>query len=164
MTEPERAFLDLVEYARRSQQDPCFICKVIDGTDDPRHHIVYRDAYAIAFLNQYPTLLGYCLVAPVEHRAAVVGDFVEDEYIRLQRLVHRLGRVVSSLVPTERLYILSLGSNQGNAHVHWHVAPLPPGVPYEEQQFHALMIEPRGYLALPADEQAHLASRISAAM
>ena len=44
---------------------------------------------------------------------------------------------------------MSLGSHQGNAHVHWHVAPLPPGVPYEEQQFAALMHEVNGYLDIP---------------
>jgi hypothetical protein len=36
------------------------------------------------------------------------------------------------------LYILSLGSQQGNRHVHWHLAPLPPGVAFENQQFAAL--------------------------
>ncbi len=45
---------------------------------------------------------------------------------------------VPHAVSTERLYGLSLGSHGGNAHVHWHVAPLPPGVPYREQQYAAL--------------------------
>ena len=31
---------------------------------------------------------------------------------------------------------------RANAHVHWHVAPLPPGVPYEQQQFRAVMALP----------------------
>ena len=39
----------------------------------------------------------------------------------------------SEAAPTERLYLLSLGSHQGNAHVHWHIAPLPPGVPYAKR-------------------------------
>ena len=41
-------------------------------------------------------------------------------------------------MPTERLYVLSPGSQQGNRHVHWHLAPLPPGVPFEQQQLTAL--------------------------
>jgi diadenosine tetraphosphate (Ap4A) HIT family hydrolase len=32
------------------------------------------------------------------------------------------------------MYIFTFGSNEGNPHVHWHVVPLPPGVPYEDQQ------------------------------
>ncbi len=50
---------------------------------------------------------------------------------------------VAGALPTGRMYSLSLGSQQGNSHVHWHVAPLPPGVPYEQQQFYALMSEHR---------------------
>jgi ATP adenylyltransferase len=102
------------------------------------------------------------LVAPVEHRVGVVADFGIDEYLRLQAVVHRVGRAVSQAVPCERLYVLSLGSNQGNAHVHWHLAPLPPGTPYEEQQLRSLMAEATGgYLDIPQDDRAALADRIA---
>ena len=67
-------------------------------------------------------------------------------------------------MPTERIYVLSLGSQQGNSHVHWHVAALPPGVPYEEHQFRALMAETKGVLAVTDDEQRELAERISQAI
>src|SRR5207245_10522816 len=76
----------------------------------------FRDAFSIAFPNRFPTLAGYCLLAPLEHREGVVSDFSEDDYLRLQRVVHRLGRAISAVVPTERLYVLSLGSRQGNSH------------------------------------------------
>lgn len=78
------------------------------------------------------------LVAPTEHRERVVDDFSEDEYLALQRVIHRVGRALCRSVPTERLYVLSLGSQEGNRHVHWHLAPLPPGVPFERQQLAAL--------------------------
>jgi len=52
--------------------------------------------------------------------------------------VHRLGRVLAEITSTERLYVFSFGSMQGVAHVHWHIAPLPPGVPFREQQFAAV--------------------------
>jgi diadenosine tetraphosphate (Ap4A) HIT family hydrolase len=81
--------------------------------------------------------------------------------LALQAVVHRVGSAVSAAVPTERLYLMSLGSHEGNAHVHWHVAPLPPGVPYEQQQFAALMFETTGgYLMLTDDELDDLAARI----
>jgi hypothetical protein len=54
---------------------------------------------------------------------------------------------------------MSLGSQQGNRHVHWHVAPLPPGVPYEYQQLAAFSWG-RGVLDLPEHELAALAQRI----
>ena len=65
------------------------------------------------------------------------------------------------MVPAERLYVLSLGSQQGNRHVHWHLAPLPPGVPYPEQQLAALVMS-RGILAIPPAEMAALAGQIRA--
>jgi hypothetical protein len=57
---------------------------------------------------------------------------------------------------TERLYILSLGSQDGNRHVHWHIAPLRPGVPFDEQQLAAL--ESNRVLDLGEDEMAQLAT------
>jgi len=47
--------------------------------------------------------------------------------------------------------------------VHWHVAPLPPGVPYEEQQS-AILDLSRGILPLPEEEMASLARAIRQAL
>ncbi len=89
----------------------------------------------------------------------VTGDFTLDESLALQARVYRVAEAVRQAVPTERVYILSLGSQQGNRHVHWHIAPLPPGVPYREQQLEALRIE-KGILKMSDDEMAALAVRI----
>ena len=62
-------------------------------------------------------------------------------------------------VEAERVYILSLGSQQGNRHVHWHIAPLPYGVPFKQQQLAALGIE-NGFLDIPESECLELAERI----
>jgi hypothetical protein len=58
-------------------------------------------------------------------------------------------------------YLMSLGSQSGNRHVHWHGAPLPPGVPDREQQLAALSWE-RGVVALPDHDMADLAGRLRA--
>jgi diadenosine tetraphosphate (Ap4A) HIT family hydrolase len=71
------------------------------------------------------------------------GDFTPEEYLGMQRAVHRVAEAVREEVGAERMYIFSFGSNQGNALVHWCVVPLPPGTPYEEQQFAALVLERR---------------------
>lgn len=69
--------------------------------------------------------------------------------------MHEVGTAVAAVVPTERLYVLSLGSQQGNAHVHWHLVPLPRGVPYPDQQF-ALVDLAR--LGVPAADTTALAA------
>jgi diadenosine tetraphosphate (Ap4A) HIT family hydrolase len=163
MADAPRVPFDAEEYEQRVRGDAaagkCFICSIISGERDD-HLVLYRDDVCIAFLAKFATMVGYTLVAPLEHRTDVVADFTEDEYAQLQRAVHRVGRAVSQAVPTERLYVLSLGSHQGNAHVHWHVAPLPPGVPYREQQYAALMAE-NGVVDLPDAELSALADRIT---
>lgn len=145
---------DVEDYTRRVRRGPCFICEIVSGRAEHPRQIVYRDDVAIAFFNRYPTLVGYCLVAPIEHREGVVDDFTD----------RRVGRAVSRVVPTERLYVLSLGSRDGNAHVHWHVAPLPPGVPYEDQQFRSLMVETAGYHDIPLAQREDLAERVRRAI
>ena len=156
----ERRPVDLAPYVQRSLEGPCFICALARGTPDRPHHIVYEDEGAVAWLGIFQVLRGYTLVAPRAHREHVAGDFASDEYVALQRVVQLVGEGVRAAVPTERLYVLSLGSRQGNSHVHWHIAPLPPGVPYEEQQLAALDVERRGVLDLDEEDLAALAMRI----
>lgn len=138
----------------RVHEGPCFVCAILAGHPDYPAHLLYEDADTVAFLARYPTLLGYSIVAPKRHVERLVADLDADEYLRLQGVVHRVARAVSAAVPTERVYVLSLGSQQGNAHVHWHVAPLPPGVPYEQQQFHAVMAENGVLDVTPAQQEA----------
>ncbi len=155
--------LDQREYAARIQRNNCssrcFICEVVNGTN-LNEDIVYRDEVCIAFFPRWPRLLGYTLLSPLEHRTAVVGDFREEEYLELQRRIHRVGRAITAVVPTERLYVLSFGSNQGVEHVHWHLAPLPAGVPFDQQQ--GVAVGRDEYLDIPLEDRVALAARIRA--
>ena len=157
----ERYGPDLRAYHERARTGPCFVCGIVDR--DPGfagHHILYEDEVAIAFFNRWPTQYGYTLIAPKEHREQVTGDFKVGEYLRLQRVVYRVAESLRREVGAERVCVLSLGSNEGNPHVHWHVVPLPPGVTYEEQQFAALMWETAGAIEIPEREKADLAGRV----
>jgi len=155
---PKRKPFDIDGYIQRIQNSPCFICEMVAGRLEG-NHVIYQDDKIIAFLNKFPVLYGYALVAPVDHKEQVVDDFTMDEYLDLQRDVYRVAQAVQRSVETERIYILSLGSQQGNRHVHWHIAPLPYGVPFKEQQLEALRAE-NGILELSEGEMAGLASRI----
>jgi diadenosine tetraphosphate (Ap4A) HIT family hydrolase len=161
----ERYQPDLDAYVRRVRTGSCFVCAILARDPAfPDHHVVYEDEDAIVFLAMNPTQYGYTLVAPKEHKEQVAGDFTVEEYLGLQRVVHRVAEAVREEVGAERVYVLSLGSNQGNAHVHWHVVPLPPGTPYEEQQFAAVRLEIAGALKIPDGEKAALAARIGQKM
>jgi len=157
--QPPRVPFDAVRYVQWSREGPCFVCAILAGHPGYPRHDVYEDAATIAFLARQPTLLGYCIVAPKRHVEYWVGGLGEEEYLALQRVVSRVAGAVAAVVPAERMYSLSLGSRQGNAHLHWHVAPLPPGVPYERQQYYALMSE-NGVLDVDDSSQEGLARAI----
>lgn len=159
----EKRPFDIDDYTRRSEEGPCFICEYLAGNPDYTHHLVYEDEATVAFLNKYPTLYGYVLVAPRRHKEQVTGDFSLDEYLAMQRVIYRLAEAVRLEVEAERVYILSLGSQQANRHVHWHIAPLPPGIPLEQQQCQAIDAS-GGYLDIPSEELAPLAERLNQRM
>jgi diadenosine tetraphosphate (Ap4A) HIT family hydrolase len=154
----DRKSFDLDSYIEQIQKSPCFICEMVAGRLND-NHIIQKTGDFIIFLNKYPVLYGYTLVAPVEHKEQVTGDFSLDEYLALQRVLYRTAEAVRKSVEAERVYLLSLGSQQGNRHVHWHIAPLPFGIPFKEQQLEALKIE-NGILDIPPEEMENLAKQI----
>jgi histidine triad (HIT) family protein len=158
----ERKPFDLDAYVRDIGTRPCFICGLVSGDPAFRHHVIAEDEETILFLSKYPTLPGYALVCPKEHHEDLADELSEAEYLRLQMKVHRLSRALKRVFDAERIYVLSLGSQQANRHLHFHVVPLPKGVPLEKQQYHALMAE-NGVLDIPEAEMARMAGEIGAA-
>lgn len=154
----DRISFDLDAYIEQIQNSPCFICELVAGRLNG-NHVIYQNEEYIAFLNKYPMLYGYALVAPALHKEQVTGDFTLEEYLALQRAVYHVAEAVRRTVEAERIYILSLGSQQGNRHVHWHLAPLPYGIPFKQQQLEALRVE-NGVLDITEPEMAMLAERI----
>lgn len=153
---------DLQTYVADIATRPCFICSLIEGAPEAFHHVVSRDEEAIIFLSKFPTLPGYCLLSPIQHIEDIADGLSSDAYLRMQAKVHRLSRALKRVFGAERIYVLSLGSQQGNRHLHFHVVPLPPGVPLEKQQYHALMAE-NGVLEFTFEEMADMAEAIRSA-
>ena len=141
----------------------CFVCAFLAGHPEYPHETVFEDEDHIAFLDRWPTLPGKVLVAPKAHIEHVVRDLDEAAYGRLMLFVREIALSVEAVCEPERTYLYSLGSQQGNAHLHWHIAGLPSGVPYPQQQFHALMTE-NGVMSPPSDEAAEMAARLRAAV
>ncbi|MCQ8773163.1 HIT family protein [Streptomyces telluris] len=155
----QRQPMDLAAYSARAQSGPCFVCAFLSGDPDFAHETVFEDDEHVAFLDRWPTLPGKVLVAPKAHVEHVVRDLDETAYLRLMRVVHTVALAVERVFAPERTYLLSLGSRQGNAHLHWHIAGLPPGVPYDQQQFHALMSE-HGVLTYTSEQRAEMAAHL----
>lgn len=141
MTENRKDPVDLTAYESRARGGPCFVCAAVDRRPGYLHEVFYEDESHIAFLDRWPTVPAKVLVAPKQHVEHVVADIDAASFHRLMSVVRLVALAVEAVAAPERTYLLSLGSQAANAHVHWHVAGLPPGLPYAEQQFHALMAE-----------------------
>ncbi|MGW4461253.1 HIT family protein [Micromonospora sp. NPDC004704] len=163
MVERLRQPMDLAAYETRVRTGPCFVCAYLSGDPEYRHELVYDDGEHVAFVSRYPTLYGHVLVVPRQHVEHAVRDLNVEAYLRLQEVVYRVARAVEAVVPSERTYLLSLGSQQGNSHLHWHIAPLPPGTPYAEQQFQALLAE-NGVIEWSDDRAAELGDLLRTAL
>jgi len=162
LVEPTREEFELETYLKEVRKG-CFICRLVQGDPSlPLHHVIWQDSLAVAFLNRFPTVYGYSLVAPVSHLEQVTGDFTLHEYLALQRVVHTVAEAIRQAIQPERVYVLSLGSQQANAHVHWHIVPCPPGVPLEKQQLSLLNAEERGILRISFEEGESLADLLRA--
>jgi len=147
------------EFHRDAQERACFICEIASGEASFPVYMVYEDDVVVAFLDKYPTLYGRTLVAPREHRVDVTGDYTLKEYLAIHQRVHMIAEAIRIELDAERIYLMTFGSKQGNAHVHWHIAPLPVGVPYEQQQLFAVSWQ-NGNFELTDGENLDLCERI----
>jgi len=150
------------QYIKERKQSPCFICEIIEGK--PRrdhHHILFEDDQVIVFLSSLPTHYGQTLVCPKRHIEHVIGDLNEKEYLHLQKIVYKVGLALQRALHPERIYVASFGSKQMNEHVHFHLLPLPEGVPIRKQQMASMMPEIVDKLELDNDEWKELAKKIS---
>ena len=73
-----------------------------------------------------------------------------------------VAQAVAAVTGAIRMNSASLGSPERNAHIHIHVCPCPPGTPFDQQQFAAMMVKHDGYLQLSEDRLDDIAQAIRA--
>jgi len=162
LAEPGRVSWNLGPYVEQARGS-CFICRLAQADPDlPPHHVIWQGVDAIAFLSRFPVVYGHALVAPVSHYEQVAGDVTLHQYLSLHRVVHAVAESVRLVLRPERIYILALGSQQLDAHVHWHVVPCPPGLPFEQQQLSLFNVEEQGVLKLHQEEGDALVNQLCA--
>jgi diadenosine tetraphosphate (Ap4A) HIT family hydrolase len=115
--------MDVARYARRVREGPCFICAMLSGAQRYRHHVLYANEDTVAFLSRYPTMPGYSIVAPRRHVESWVRDLSEAEFPAFQAVIRMVAIALEAVLPTERMYSASLGSQHRNSHLHSHLDP-----------------------------------------
>jgi histidine triad (HIT) family protein/ATP adenylyltransferase len=139
----------------------CLFCLIVEGRPFfPNPRIVYEDDKVIAFLNQFPSQEGYTIVCPKRHVERYETDLSPDEWLHLLAIVQRVSKAVADATGAIRMYLASLGSPERNAHLHLHVCPCPPGTPFEQQQFAAMVLKGGSYLELSEERLDELAEKI----
>jgi ATP adenylyltransferase len=163
---PGRSLFDQAVH-RPQAIEGCSTCRMVQGEETlPENLVVWRSVAVsrhggvMAFLDPAPPLFGYTLVAPLDHREQVTGDFTLVEFLEVQRVVYAVAEAVRLALEPERVYVLSLGSQQTDAHVCWRIVPCLPGVPFEQQQLGLIDRKQRGVVEMSPEEGAALAARI----
>jgi diadenosine tetraphosphate (Ap4A) HIT family hydrolase len=155
--------MDMAAYGESALNGPCFICRLVAGDPAYAHEIVYEDDAHLAFLDKWPVLPGKLLVVPKQHLEHCVSDLTEPAYLRIMQVVRLVALAAEDVLGGERTYLFSMGSQAGNSHLHWHIARLPHGVPYEQQQFEACAFS-NGVIAYTPSERAELADQLRGAI
>lgn len=105
----------------------CFLClDAATPADDRRTHVVWRGAKTFAVLNKYPYNAGHVMVAPLEHRAALV-DLDDATHLEAMHTLTRLTVVIQAKMNAAGFNVgLNLGKVAGAGvpgHLHWHLVP-----------------------------------------
>ena len=103
-------------------------------------------------------------MCPKRHVERFESELSPAEWQRLLDVTQRIARSISEAMGAMRMYLASLGSPQGNPHLHLHVCPCPPGTPLEEQQGAAMRGKNGDYLHLSDERLDEIARLIRAGL
>ena len=101
----------------------CIFCDILDGKREG--HIVYEDAYHLAFLDKYPIDDGHTLVIPKKHYERIT-DMDSKDVGKIFSLIPKIAKAVLLGAGADAF---SLAQNNGKAakqiipHVHIHIIP-----------------------------------------
>lgn len=105
----------------------CTFCAIAAG--EAPAYIVYRTAYAVAFLDIYPISKGHTLIAS-NHHYRDLFETPDDVLVELARLAKAVARSQREVLGAEGVRLIqNNGSIAGQEifHIHFHAIPCYPG-------------------------------------
>ncbi len=103
--------------------DSCTFCRIIRGLSPAA--FVYKDEFAVAFMDRFPLSKGHVLVVPKKHYEQIYDMGIEDA-VRLFKVAYRVAGMIQKVLEPDGMRILQ---NNGGAagqvipHVHFHLIP-----------------------------------------
>jgi ATP adenylyltransferase len=115
-----------LEYILDHKDEECFLCRILDESDDRGNCLLKRGEKCAVVLNIYPYNNGHLMVFPCRHISDVT-DMTEEERAETMALVSESLRVLRSEMRPDGFNIgINLGRAAGaglEEHVHTHVVP-----------------------------------------
>jgi ATP adenylyltransferase len=109
-----------------NEEDRCFLCEGLAGSDDRANLIVLRTPLSVVVLNRFPYNNGHLLIAPQAHKGRL-GDLTADEVLDSQQVLARMTGILDGLMQPDGYNVgLNLGRAAGAGlpgHLHWHLVP-----------------------------------------
>jgi ATP adenylyltransferase len=109
-----------------AEDDGCFICRGLAGSDDRANLIVQRSGLSTVVLNRFPYNNGHLLVAPLAHKGQL-PELTEAELLDLQLVLRQMTDLLSEAMRPDGYNVgLNLGRVAGAGlpgHLHWHIVP-----------------------------------------
>jgi ATP adenylyltransferase len=104
----------------------CFLCQILQETEDRENLVLRRTSQSIVVLNRYPYNNGHLLIAPREHLANL-QDLTPECLLDLQFQLRDMMDLLSECIKAEGFNVgLNLGRVAGAGlpgHLHWHIVP-----------------------------------------
>ncbi|MDZ7815171.1 MAG: HIT domain-containing protein [Planctomycetota bacterium] len=109
-----------------SDDDECFLCRVLKEDNDGDNYVLKRGEKVFAILNRYPYNTGHLMVVPNRH-VAEFEELDEDESLELLRMTKRMiVALKGSMYPHGINVGMNLGRSAGAGvvgHIHLHIVP-----------------------------------------
>lgn len=106
-----------IKKLKKITRENCFICQNKINTEN----IVFENKNFIAFLDYYPSTLGYTLLAPKKHYEDI-SEFSKKEFDEMKNILFRIVKSIKKNLKPDRIYLLNTGEIV--THFHIHIIPI----------------------------------------
>jgi len=115
-----------MEYILQSREPGCFLCDIIQDTEDRANLLLKRGETCLVLMNRYPYNNGHLMVAPYRHTEKL-QDLTAQEQAEMMSLTSLCLDVLTQVMAPDGFNVgLNLGEAAGAGlkdHIHAHVVP-----------------------------------------
>lgn len=115
-----------IDYIQQPKTDGCFLCRILQETNDRDNLLLKRSSSAAVIMNRYPYNGGHLMIVPHRHLAHL-EELTPEEQTDIHQLTTTALRIMKTTMHPDGF---NLGYNLGTAagaglaeHLHQHIVP-----------------------------------------